>query len=111
MQAQLDLTFRDMTSSPSVEALVRDQLAKLEAHCPGLQSCRVVVSAPSKRHQKGGHFDVVVDLTLSGHEVVADHTTPKERHSDCHAAVRDAFASAKRELDRLHSKQVSARRQ
>lgn len=111
MNTQLDLTFRDMETSPSTEFVVREQLEKLERHCPSLISCRVVITAPTGRRTQGEHFHVTVDLTLPGAEIVADRD-PAQRHSheDCHTAVRDAFRAATKEVDKLHSKVLSRRR-
>lgn len=111
MNTQLELTFRDMESSDSTEFVVREQLEKLERHCPSLVSCRVVISAPTKRQTKGGHFHVKVDLKLPGAEIVADRD-PEEKHSheDCHSAVRDAFRAALREIDKHHSKESKGKR-
>ena len=111
MNTELDITYRGMESSPSVDFVVREQLEKLEGHCPALTSCRVVVAAPSGRHKHGEHFHVTVDLTWPGHEIVADRD-PAQRvsHEDCHSAIRDAFRAALREVDKVHSKEVKKRR-
>jgi ribosome-associated translation inhibitor RaiA len=100
-----------METSASTEFVVREQLEKLERHCPSLISCRVVIAAPNGRHTQGEHFHVTVDVTLPGAEIVADRD-PAQRHSheDCHAAVRDAFRAAIKEVDKMHSKDIARRR-
>lgn len=111
MNTHLDITFRDMDSSPSTEFVVREQLEKLERHCPALVSCRVVISPPTAKHSKGGHFQVAVDLVLPGVEIVADRDpVDRESHEDCHAAIRDAFRAALKEIDKLHSKDIKSKR-
>lgn len=111
MNTELDITYRDMDSSESVDYVVREQLEKLERHCPALISCRVVIAAPKGRHQHGEHFHVTVDLTMPGHEIVADRDPPqKHSHEDCNSAVRDAFRAALKEVDKVHSKGVGRRR-
>ncbi len=111
MNTQLDISYRDMDSSDSVEYVVREQLEKVERHCPALVSCRVVIAAPHGRHVHGEHFHVTVDLILPGAEIVADRDPPQRRsHEDCHAAIRDAFRAALKEVDRMHSKGIRRRR-
>ena len=99
-----------MKSSPSTEFVIREQVEKLERHCPSLISCRVVITPPAKQ-TKGGHFQVGIDLTLPGVEIIADRD-PALRHSheDCHAAVRDAFRAALKEVDKHHSKETKSKK-
>lgn len=111
MKTPLEITYRDMEPSPSTDFVVREQLEKLERHCPALLSCRVVIVPPSSKHLKGGHFQVAVDLTLPGTKIVADRDPEaKHSHEDCHSAVRDAFRAALREVDKLHGKDVQNKR-
>jgi ribosome-associated translation inhibitor RaiA len=109
VNTQLDVTYRHMKSSPTVEHVIREQLEKVERHCPTLSACRVVVTAPQGRHQKGEHFHVTVDLEIPGTTIQAD---PAEKHSheDCHSAIRDAFRAALKEVDKRHSRSVDKRR-
>ncbi len=110
MNASLDITYRGMEASESTDFLVREQVEKIEKHCPQLQSCRVVVTAP-KHGTKGGHFKVSVDLRMPGKEIIADRD-PKlnQSHEDFHAAVRDVFRAALKELDRSHAKENARKR-
>ena len=111
MNTKLDITYRDMESSPSVAYVINEQLAKLERHCPALMSCRVVVEAPNGRHVHGEHFHVTVDLTLPGAVIVADRDPPQRHsHEDCNSAIRDAFRAALKEVDKMHSKEIQQRR-
>ena len=105
MNTTLDLTYRGMDSSPSIEHVIREQLEKLERHVPSILSCRVVVEAPSAKHTKGGHFHVTVDVGMPGHEIVADRdSSQKHSHEDCHAAIRDAFRAALKEIEKIQDK-------
>ncbi len=110
MNANLDLTYRGMKASDSMDFLVREQVEKLERHCPTLQSCRVVVTAP-KHGTKGGHFKVSVDLKMPGKEIIADRDPAlSHTHEDFHAAVRDVFRAALKELDRSHDRETDRKR-
>lgn len=110
MNAQLDITYRNMEASESTDFLIREQVEKIERHCPSLTSCRVVVTAPT-HGTKGGHFEVSVDLRMPGREIIADRD-PKlsQSHEDFHEAVRDVFRAAMKELDRAHAKDTNQRR-
>ncbi len=110
MNANLDITYRGMESSETTELLVREQVEKVERHCPSLQSCRVVITAPT-HGTKGGHFKVSVDLHMPGKEIVADRDPAHSHsHEDFHAAVRDVFRAALKEIDRSHAKETANKR-
>ncbi len=46
MQVPLQLTFRDVTKTPDMVALVEKQVEKLHRFCPYLTSCRVAIERP-----------------------------------------------------------------
>ena len=110
MNTDLNITYRGMEASESTDFLVREQVEKLERHCPQLQSCRVVVTAPPQE-SKGGHFRVSVDLRMPGKEIIADRD-PKlsHTHEQFHSAVRDVFRAALKEIDRTHAKETARKR-
>lgn len=110
MNTDLSITYRGMESSESTEFLVREQVEKLERHCPQLRSCKVVVTAPN-HGAKGGHFKVSVDLRMPGKEIIADRDPElSHSHEDFHSAVRDVFRAALKEIDRSHAKHTTQMR-
>ncbi|HSD61137.1 MAG TPA: HPF/RaiA family ribosome-associated protein [Burkholderiales bacterium] len=94
MQRPLDITFRDVPHSDSLEADIRDKVSKLEALYPHVTGCHVVVEMPHKHNHQGREFVVRVDVKVPGGELVINH----EHNADAHVAVRDAFDAAKRKL-------------
>lgn len=96
MQLPLQITIRDFPQSEALEARIREKAAKLEAFHPRLTSCRVVVEEMRKHHQQGRHFQVSLDLRVPGREVIVNNA----HDEDAYVAVRDAFESAMRQLER-----------
>lgn len=117
MQLPVQITWRDMESSPAVEAEIRGEATKLEEFFDRITSCRVTVDIP-RRYQNGEYqFHIRIDLTVPGAEIVANHeptlhnsirrmeseehskgqelSTP---HKDVYVAIRDAFKTARRKL-------------
>ncbi len=93
----LQITFRDITHSDAVEAHVRKRAAKLETLFERVQSCRVVVEAPHRRHAHGRRYHVRIDVTVPRQELVVSRNPPdNEKHEDMHAAIDDAFDDAER---------------
>lgn len=49
MQVPLKISFHNMAGSESIEALVRERVARLERQSDGIVSCRVTIEAPHKQ--------------------------------------------------------------
>ncbi len=103
MQVPLETTFRNLDRSEAVEALVREEAAKLERHFEHIVSCRVTIEAPH-RHQtkepkvKGELYHVHVELGVPQQRLVVSQKG-KPAYSDVYKAVRDAFKVANRQLE------------
>ena len=97
---QLHLSFRDMESSPAVDARVRERAARLERYFDRITACRVVIESPHQHHHQGRRFRVRIDLTVPDGEIVADTgRSASSAHEDVHVAIRDAFDTARRNLE------------
>ena len=100
MQSPVQITFRNMEPSPSVEAHIRERADALERYFDRIMACRVVAEETSRRHRKGKHYHVRVDLTVPGREIVVKRDPPEQHaHEDILVAVRDAFDAARRQLE------------
>lgn len=100
MQVPLQITFRHMERSSALEAKIRERCHKLEQFAEHVTSCRVTIEAPHKHHHKGVLYQVKIDITLPGGELVASrHPDKHHAHEDVYVAVRDAFDAARRQLE------------
>ena len=123
MEIPLEITFRDMAPSPAIEANIREKAAKLDSLYDHIMSCRVIVEAPHRHHHKGKTYEVRIDMTVPGGELVINrapkrlaaaklkrseepeknfaelHEPSKHAaHEDVYVAIRDAFNAAGRKL-------------
>ena len=106
MQIPLQVTFHGLDKSEAVEARVGELAQKLERHHPNITSCRVVIDAPHKHRHKGQLYDVRVDITVPGGEVVVTREgSQNHAYEDVYVAIRDAFHAADRKLEELLRKQ------
>lgn len=96
MQIPLQVIFRNLTHSDAIEAEVRKRVAKLEQFYEHIMGCRVTVETVGKHQHQGKLYNVHVDLTVPGGEVVV---TRDHSHEDVYVAIRDALDSAKRKLE------------
>ena len=107
-----------MEPTAAVTERIQEEAAKLDEFFPRITSCRVVVEAPHRHHKWGELFHVRIDIGVPGTELVVSHE-PSVRavlqhedeaaavrkhidrhpeHRDVYVAIRDAFASARRQL-------------
>lgn len=100
MQLPVQITFRNLDRSETVEAKVRERVEELEKFHPGIVSCRVVIEAPNRRRHHGRLYHVRVDLKVPGKEIVVKRD-PSEHHAheDIYVTVRDCFDAVRRQLE------------
>jgi len=100
MQIPLEITWRDMESSPALQKAIEKHAAKLERFHDRITSCRVVVRRNAKHKHHGNLYEVHVDITVPGAELAVSREPGKNHaHEDAHVAVRDAFRAAVRRLE------------
>lgn len=103
MQIAPEITFEGSDSSDAARALILSEIERLEAHNQRITGCRVKVIAPSHKHRHGVAFQVHIWLTVPPHEnIVVNHTGSEDARSEhAQAAIKDAFAAARRQIDAL----------
>jgi len=70
MQLPLQVTFRNMEASATVQDWIAEQATRLESLYQPIMHCRVAVEAPHRHHKKGAQYHVRIDLTLPGGAIV-----------------------------------------
>lgn len=95
MELPLTITAQDITLPESIEAVIREKAEKLERFYHHLIGCQIRVEGPGRHHRNGGLFNVCIDLSVPGSELVVNH----QPHEDLAVAIREAFAAARRRLD------------
>jgi len=99
MQIPLKVAFRDMPHSDLIESEIEERASRLERFFEKITSCRVVVSAPHLRQRQGQLYQVSIDLTVPGKEIVVNRDPGLDHgHEDLKVAMRDAFDAAQRQL-------------
>lgn len=100
MPVSLRINFRDMPTSPSVEAAVRDWVDKLEQFYDRIEYCDVVIERPHQHHHHGQRLHVRVNVGVPGRDLVASRMHEIDgAHEDVYVAIRDAFTAVRRQLD------------
>jgi len=106
MQIPAQVTFRDMPVSDEIQQACWKESEKLDRYYDRITSCRVTVSMPHKHHRKGNLYDIRIDLTVPGGELVVNREPAKHHQDeDPHVAVHDAFKRIRRQLEDFVQKQ------
>jgi len=100
MQMPLQITFRHIEASEAVENNIRDHAGNLGQFYDQIMSCHVVVEENHKHHHQGRLYQVHIDVTVPGKELVASREPGQHHaHEDIHVAIRDAFDAIRRQLE------------
>ena len=73
MAVQPQIAYRDVEPSPALERLIQAETAKLERFFHGIVTCRVLIEHSHRRHKHGSPYNVRIDLSLPGAELVVNH--------------------------------------
>jgi len=100
MQRPLQVAFPNLPHSQAIEARIAAQAATLESCYDRIQGCRVVVDQPHRHRKDGNAFQVRIDLTVPGGELVVKRDSSTDRGTeDLDALVLEAFDDLRRQLD------------
>ncbi|MFZ0391061.1 MAG: HPF/RaiA family ribosome-associated protein [Calditrichia bacterium] len=107
MQVPLEISYREINKTDSLESLIREKVAKLNKICDYITSCRVAVERPQKNVQTGSPYRVRVALRVPPkHELVVDRRpVDTDPHDELPTVIRDAFEVAERQLKDLMARQ------
>ncbi len=100
MQNPIQIAFRGFPHSDAVETNIREKAEKLDKFYPHIMSCRVAVEAEHHHHHQGNLYHVRINIKVPQKEIVVSHEHhDKQAHEDIYVAIRDAFNSARRQLE------------
>ncbi len=100
MKIPLSITYRHIPPSPAIESVVRERADKLERFSDNIIRCDVAIEAPHRRHQQGNLFQVRINLSVPGQDIVVKQAPDAHpAYEDAYVAIRDAFDAARRQLE------------
>lgn len=107
MNVPLEIAYRHVNKTETLEELIRRKTSKLDRICGYMSSCRVAVERDQKHQGTGDVFRVRVDLTVPpGHELTASKRSDEGGvHIDLPAVIRRAFDAIERPLRELVERQ------
>ena len=110
MQVPLKIAFDGVQHSDAVEARIREEAGKLEQYQGRIVSAQVVIARPQHRHHKGDTYQVRIHLVVpdAPDVVVSREPAATGAHEDIYATIRDAFKTARRQLQDAAEKRAGA---
>jgi len=100
MEKPVQVAFKDMDVSDAIEQRCLEEAEKLERYFDHIIGCRVVIAQPHKKRQQGNLFEIRIDVTVPGKELVVNREPPKhQRDEDPYVALKDAFERMRRQLE------------
>jgi len=97
----VQITVRDIPNSTSLESHIREKAQKLAQYYHRIIHCRVVVEMPQKHKNQGKLFNVRIDVSVPGKELVVN----RNQNEDPYIALRDALHAMQRKLEAYARKQ------
>ena len=113
----VQVSFRNMPHSDTIEAMVREEAAHLDTYYNHIMGCRVMIEVPHRHRVEGEHHHVRIYLTVPGGEIVVkrepslhsrqqdvqEEEFTKDReiersHKHLQVAIREAFDTMRRKL-------------
>lgn len=94
MQMPLQITSRQLPVTHAIESNIKQKIKKLDRFNDQIIGCRVTIDTPHRHKHKGREYNLTIDVTIPGKEIVVKH----ESHEDLYVSIRDAFEAAKRQL-------------
>lgn len=101
MQIPINVTTRRVDVPPALDELIRRKAGKLERYYDRIIRCDVVVEGPGDRHESGGPYDVRLDISVPGSEIVVNQRAAETLRG----AIEAAFDAAERQVEEYSRKQ------
>ncbi len=95
MSIDLQITSREFELTEAIESFIRKRTDKLEKFFDRVMSVSVVLESPPKHSQKGSRYNVRLDITVPGPDIVIK----RQENEDIYVALRDAFNAAERLIE------------
>ena len=91
----VQITIRDVPNSTALEDHIRKRAEKLNHFYQRIHTCKIVIDFFQKSKHQGKLYNVRIDLTLPGKELVVN----RKKDEDVYVAIRDAFKALERQLE------------
>ncbi len=101
MKLPLEISAREVRINGETEELIRDKALKLDRFYDQIIGCRVKVDVPHRSQRSGIMYNVSIDITVPGGELIVK----REPDEDLHVAIVNSFETAQRRVKEYADRQ------
>lgn len=94
-------TIRGISSTPAINYHIDRHLTKLKRVCSKINKCKVVVDLAKNNTHKDKLYNVCIDITIPGKELVS-----KKQDPNLFIAIRNSFLALEQLLTKHHKKKL-----
>jgi len=107
MQIPLEVSFRNVKKTKTLELLLQKKITKLETICNYITSCQIAIEKKNQHQQNGNPFRVRISLSIppSHKLVVRRESSEGDLHDDLRSVIGNAFDAARHQLEKVVEKQ------
>lgn len=107
MQIPLEVSFRNVKKTKTLELLLQKKVTKLETICSYITSCQIAIEKTNQHQQNGNPHRVRISLSIppSHKLVVRRESSEGDLHDDLRSVIGNAFDAVRRQLEKLVEKQ------
>ncbi len=95
MRIPLQITARNFDLPETFRDEIRKKAEHLDKYYDQIMRCRIVVEVPHRHRREGFFYNIRIEITVPGSELVIK----REPNKDINVAIRDAFDAARRKLE------------
>ena len=99
MKSAVDVVYRDIDCSASLNEVITKKLEKLNRYSEQAVQGRVVLDTPHNHKHKGNQFRASIEIDVKGRPI-----TVTQARESIHVAIRDAFDNAERKIKQLSTR-------
>ncbi|MDH5327566.1 MAG: ribosome-associated translation inhibitor RaiA [Gammaproteobacteria bacterium] len=106
MKLPLQITYRNIEATESLDQHIRAKAEKLNKHFPHITQCQVIFECSHNHQHKGNLYHTTIDITVPGKEIAASREShDKHQHENAYVTISDAFEAVRRQLEE-HSQRM-----
>src|SRR6056297_1842905 len=106
MDTPLEIAWRNVEKSETLDALIRERVEKLHRYFDRINSCHIAIECPHRSQHNKKEFHLRIEVRVPEHEIVISKDPgDKGDHFEPYITIRDAFDAMERRLE-THSQKM-----
>jgi putative sigma-54 modulation protein len=109
MKLPLQISFKNLVRDEHIAKLIQEKAAKFDRLSDEVIQSHVTVTVPHRSRKSGNFYNVRIDISVPGKEIVVNHEDNKAiENKDIHHVLKVAFDAAYRQLEEYRERRLAA---